>query len=260
MTTEKYTNITDRVVKLETKLAKELKVSQDMLNNTLKNEQIEFYQLDGTNSYFYREIPGKGTLAKYAKRFLNVHIQQHLGLTLRDNLCEDITPKYVPKSAVKRAKKVETEDFVRSDTDDLVMLADPEDLKEFVNHYMNGYKISSAFKKKNLSEESKAKFFKEIGSNLTDGIQVIVKRIFGGDKANYRQKRYLSSKELADYNFNCHQEFYWFLDTLKWLAKPSAKYMEQHRKFSIANYMRVSSDLRSVVTNSLFAYRTMEGF
>lgn len=257
----KAINITPEVIKLEKKLLKDknLKVAGYMLDQALNKEQIQIFREEDGKIFWFENR----NAAKYAVKHMRHHIIKYMKLEYRDDWKEKNVKDF--KKAVKEGKvKVNKVDapkkVVKKEGAELPSVVDEKVLAEFVKKYMNGYKIPKEFKKAKLSEEEQSKCFAELGKSLTESLSKFVKKIYGGDKANFRNKSKMSAEERKEYNLNNHQEFDWYLNTLIFLASPATEYIEKFGKFSTANYRKVTGDLRSVVVNSLFANRTKAAF
>lgn len=241
----KAINITPEVIKMENQLRKKgSKVAGYVLDQALNKEDIQiFRETDGT--YFWFENRGA---AKYAVNHLKAQISKNMKLEYRDSWKED------------KVEEIKEEIVEKEDEQDL-HLASPIDLSEFIGKYMKGYRLPAKFKKeKELEGEELSAFFTEVSKEYGESIQLIVNKIFGGKKPNYRTKNRMDKEERMNFKKGCEDEFQFFFDTLVWLAKPSKKYIEEHHKPTTANYMKVAADLASCVKNSLYQYRAYNMF
>lgn len=245
----KAINITPEVFKLLTEIVGKQAVGHNAaayaLDKALDKEKVQVFKEEGTNIFWLENHDAP----KYAVEFIKTRLKNDKGYTYRDDWKET-------KNPVKKAVKVLKEAVAPKEEKQDLQLASLVDLKLFVKKYMKDYKMSAEFKAKTLDAETMSAFFKEVGSSYTDAISKMINKIYGGEKPNYRNKNKMSEEERKQFDLNNHEEFNWFFENLVWLAKPSKKYIKEHKKFSTGNYMKVAADLSSCVQNSLCKYRT----
>lgn len=241
----KAINITPTVYKLMVDLKdKGVDASRYTLEKALEPELVQVFR-EVDSKYFWFEDHGA---PKYSIHHLKTRIARHLDLVYRDDWKED--KKTTPKSVAESVKIGEEE----------LHKVSPEDLRAFVNSYMKNYKMSEAFKKETLTDKEMANFFAEVSKSFTAGINEIVTMIYGGKKPEFSSKNKMTAEARKEFSKHNREEFDWFLDNIIWLGKPSETYLKNHRKFNTANYLKVTADLRSLVSNSLYQYRTLKMF
>lgn len=249
----KAINITPEVWKIEKKAhAEGSKVAGYTLEQALNKEQIQIFCDEGRTTFWFENR----NAAKYAVDHLISQISASTKMKYRD-----LKPKIVgsvAKAVAKRKKMAELEEEQAEEQNrpELRNKAATVNLREFVKQYMSDFHVPDNLKKEELDEDERAEFFKLVGKSLSAGITAVLNKIYGGKKPEYRTKAKMNAEERKTYDLQNREEFDWFLNNLIWLGDPSDKYLKEHRKFTVANYMKVSADLRSLVSNSLYQERS----
>lgn len=241
----KAINITPEVYKMVQDLSNDgIDAARYTLEKALDPEKLQVFKEVDSNIFWFENHDAP----KYAVNHVKSNLIRRKGYVYRDDWKENEKPAVV-----------EVVEEPKDDKD--LHLANPDDLKLFVKKYMKDYQMAAKFKtKEQLEGDDMKDFFSEISDKYTAGIGVVINAIYGGKKPNFRGKNKMNLKERKEFEANNREEFEWLLDNLIWLAKPSDKYLAEHKKFSTANYMKVSADLFSCVNNSLYHYRALKMF
>lgn len=231
-------NITPEVIKLLEEFKKKgVKESIHTLEQALYPGRIQVFQKPQSSEFW---IEGDGQ--KWAVKHVITRLQKEKKLIYQEKK-EESPIKKVMNKVLKKEEDLHSASVL--------------DLQAFIKKYMKGYKVAAKFKKEKLSDEENAAFWADLKKNYTEGItKAIEEEIYGGKKPNYRGMNKMSDEERALFKEQAKEEHEWFLDNLIWLAKPSKKYVQEHKKPTTNNYQHVAADLSSCVQNGIYIYRS----